>query len=447
VDGSHLFDAVRRDIEITRELLGAGGVAVFDDILDPHAPGVPAAVWAEVALGELIPLVLSDQKLYATWDASLARGLPDLANRLDAAAPRLRREEHQITGRPFLRIVEDDANSSPRTSAGASHLRRRWSPLHVFGERLNRVVATAVAPRFDALNDRLTSVESGLAGLQAATAALCQRVDEATLASQPLQRLLALRYRELQGAGSLPDLRDVGFRVYSQTDEDGILLHLFTLIGTRTKQCVEVAFGSPYGANTTNLLCNWGWTGLLIESSESQTRYTREFFGGHPDTSIFPPTVVNAWVTKENINALIAEHGFTGEIDLLSLDLDGMDWWIWKELEVIRPRVVVVEYQDIWGSERAVTAPYRADFVRQPGAPTEDHFGASLPAFVKLAHQKGYRLVGSNRYDYNAFFVADGVGEDVLPGVAVETCLAHPKVIRGQGDRLPRVADLEWIDV
>jgi hypothetical protein len=126
VDGSHLFDAVRRDIEIAKVLLGAGGVAVFDDILAPHAPGVPAAVWAEVALGELIPLVLNEQKLYATWDASLARGLPDLANRLDAAAPRLRHEEHQIAGRPFLRIVEDDASSAPPTctSNRPSWLRR-----------------------------------------------------------------------------------------------------------------------------------------------------------------------------------------------------------------------------------------------------------------------------------------------------------------------------------
>jgi hypothetical protein len=334
-----------------------------------------------------------------------------------------------------------------RSPTKAARPRRRWSPRRALGEHLNRVVATAVSPRFDALNDRLASFESSLAGVRAGAASLQQRVDEAGPVSQPLQRLLALRYRELQRAGALPDLRDVGFRVFSQTDEDGVLLYLFTLIGTRTKRCIELAFGFPYGANTTNLLCNWGWTGLLIEGNESQARDANEYFSQHPDTCLFPPTVVNAWVTRENINALFAEHDFTGEIDLLSLDVDGMDWWLWRELEVVRPRVVVVEYNDLWGSERAVTVPYRSDFVRHAGTPTENHVGASLPAFVKLAHQKGYRLVGSNRYDYNAFFVADGVGEDVLPGVAVETCLAHPSVIRGQRERLPLVADLEWIDV
>jgi hypothetical protein len=327
-----------------------------------------------------------------------------------------------------LRAVTNLGRSQP----GDARPRRRWSLRRTLGERLNRVVATAVSPRFDALN-------ASIAGLR-------QLVDEARPVNQPVQRFLALRYQELQRIGALPNLRDVGFRVYSQVDEDGILLYIFSLIGTRTKRCIELAFGSPYGANTTNLLCNWGWTGLLIEGDESQARDAKEYFRLHPDTWYFPPAVVHAWVTKENINAIVDEHNFTGEIDLLSLDVDGNDWWFWKELDVVRPRVVIVEYNNLWNSERAVTVPYREDFVYDAGSPTL-HLGASLLAFVKLAREKGYRLVGSNRYDYNAFFVADGVGEDVLPAVPLETCLAHPTVSREQSDLLPLVADLEWIDV
>jgi SAM-dependent methyltransferase len=122
IDGSHLFDAVRRDIEIARVLVGAGGVAVFDDILEPHAPGVPAAVWAAITHGDLIPLVLTKQKLNATWDASLAQGLPDLARCLDAVAPALRHEEHRVAGRPLLHVVEDDASSVPPSGSD----RPRW---------------------------------------------------------------------------------------------------------------------------------------------------------------------------------------------------------------------------------------------------------------------------------------------------------------------------------
>jgi hypothetical protein len=323
---------------------------------------------------------------------------------------------------------------SSQTSAARS--RRRWSPRRALGERLNRVIATAVSPQFEALDDRV----------RAELAALSERIDEPRSTNQPLQRLLALRYGELQRAGALPHLRDVGFRVYSQADEDGILLYIFSLIGTETKRCVELAFGTPHGANTTNLLCNWGWTGLLIEGDESHVHDTTEYFRRHPDTWYFQPTVVNAWVTKDNINAMFAEHGFSGEIDLLSLDVDGNDWWFWRELEVVRPRVVVVEYNNLWGSDRAVTVPYRPNFVYESETPTL-HIGASLLAFVKLAREKGYRLVGSNRYDYNAFFVADGEGEAMLPSVAVDTCLTHPAVINGQREVLPLVENLEWIDV
>jgi len=246
--------------------------------------------------------------------------------------------------------------------------------------------------------------------------------------------------------GALPGVRDAGFRVYSQVDEDGILLYIFSLIGTRTKRCIELAFGSPYEANTTNLLCNWGWQGLLIEADEAKVRHATEYFSRHPDTWYDPPKVVSSWVTKENVNAILAEHDFTGEIDLLSLDVDGNDWWFWKELEVVRPRVVVVEYNNLWDSERAVTVPYQADAAYDPREPTL-HLGASLLAFVKLGREKGYRLVGSNRFDYNAFFVADGEGEDALPSVPVDTCLMHPARTHGHREFLPLVENLEWIEV
>src|SRR2546423_13449451 len=98
--------------------------------------------------------------------------------------------------------------------------RRVRNPTHALGERLNRVVAAAVAPRLDAVDDRLAVIESSLASLHARSGARHQRDDAAGSLSQSLQRVLALRYQDLQRAGALPDLRDVGFRVYSQADED-----------------------------------------------------------------------------------------------------------------------------------------------------------------------------------------------------------------------------------
>ena len=271
-------------------------------------------------------------------------------------------------------------------------------------------------------------------------------IQSQVLGSKVSQTQLFFHYQLMRSLKiPLPKFEDTGFRVYSQNDEDGLLLYLFSLIGTTNKVCVDVGSGSPYGANTTNLICNWGWTGLLIEGSENAVKQSKQFFESHKDTWIYPPKVINAWVTAENINDLIQESGFSEEIDLFCLDLDGVDYWIWKSLHVIQPRVVVVEYMNIWGADQSVTVPYKRDFNRFDTHP--DYFGASLAAFVKLGREKGYRLVGCNRYGFNAFFVRSGIGEDVFPEIPTERCLEHPQAKYGNKTRLPQVIGYEWIEV
>ena len=256
--------------------------------------------------------------------------------------------------------------------------------------------------------------------------------------------MLFFRYQQLHKTiEALPRFDDVGFRVYSQTDEDGVLLYIFSLIGSTNKICVEVAFKLPEGANTTNLICNWGWTGFLIEGNEHHIKQSREFFESHNDTTIYPPKLIQEWVTAENINGLLQENGVAGEIDLFSIDIDGVDYWIWKSLNIIRPRVVIVEYQSIWGADTSVTVPYRPDFTRDD----ETFFGASLAAFVKLGREKGYRLVGCNKFGFNAFFIREDIGENVLPEVSVDRCLQHLKIRDQQRMFLSDAVKREWEEV
>ena len=260
--------------------------------------------------------------------------------------------------------------------------------------------------------------------------------------TQALQRQLFFHYQNLKNQGlQLPKFPDAGFRVYSQNDEDGLLLYIFSLVGFTNKICVDMAFGSPYGANTTNLICNWGFHGLLVEGGSVPTT----FFNTHKDTSIFPPKLQQAWITAENVNELCLENEIEGEIDLFSLDMDGVDYWVWKNLKAISPRVVVVEYLDILGHEKALTVPYKADFNRFDMH--EDFFSASLPAFVKLGKEKGYKLVGVNKYGFNAFFTKNGLGEEVLPEIKASECFTHPKVKSGIKERYPAVKDLPWVAV
>lgn len=278
-------------------------------------------------------------------------------------------------------------------------------------------------------------------------AAPCPGKPDST-ASKVAQQVLVNQYRELRERDrELPTFGDVEFRAFSQNGEDGILLYLFSLIGMGERRCVEVCAGNGLQCNTANLIINHGWHGLLVDGDKSSVEQGRAFYARQADTFAFPPRFVNAWISRDNINDVLQQNGFEGSIDLLSLDIDGVDYWIWDALEVVRPRVVIAEVQCIWGTDRAVTVPYSPDFRAQFVDGFGIYSGASLPAFAKLARRKGYRLVGVQRLGFNALFVADGIGEDLIPEASVASCVNVPFVHWAQQNLLPRVKDLHWVEV
>lgn len=260
------------------------------------------------------------------------------------------------------------------------------------------------------------------------------------------QQLLFQQYQFLRKLNvPLPKLQDTGFRVYSQSDEDGLLLYVFSLIGMTNRVCVDIASGLPDGANSTNLIRNWGFTGFLFEANEDKVREAKRFFES-PDTNIYPPRIKQGMVNAENVNDQLLSSPVSGEIDLFSLDIDGIDYWLWKSLHVIEPRVVICEFTSFWGPDKSVTIPYDPGFTR----PHKNYWGASLAAFVKLGHSKGYRLVGWSRYGFNAIFVRRGLGEDSLPEVSADQCLSEPLVQRWKEKRFadfPDVKKYPWVEV
>jgi hypothetical protein len=267
-----------------------------------------------------------------------------------------------------------------------------------------------------------------------------KKIDQIAAVDKQVQSLLSLKYQELRTAGApVRRFDEVEFRGFSQNGEDGILLYLFSLLGTTNKRAVEICAGDGIECNTANLIVNHGWDALLVDGNPDHVARGRQFYAESRDTFLKPPTLVHAWVTAENVNDLVRIHGFAGDLDLLSLDLDGNDYWIWKALDCVRPRVVVLEYHCAWGPDRAVTVPYRPDF--QLDFSTHPYYsGASLPAFVKLGRQKGYRLVGCQRYGFNAFFLREGVGEDLFAEVEAARCLTTARHDWDWGGR-------EWVEV
>ena len=105
------------------------------------------------------------------------------------------------------------------------------------------------------------------------------------------------------------------------------------------------------------MILNHGWHGLLVDGNERRVERGARFYARSPHTYVYPPRFVCSWVTRGNVNALLTANGFAGPIDLLSLDLDGIDYWVWEALDAVQPRVVVVEYQDFLGPDRALDRP------------------------------------------------------------------------------------------
>jgi hypothetical protein len=259
------------------------------------------------------------------------------------------------------------------------------------------------------------------------------------------QKTLMQQYRLLasQGRGLLPAWTEVGFRKYSQFEEDGILLYIFSLIPPISRTCVEICAGKGRECNTANLIINHGWWGHLFDGDEGNVKEGQAFFLQHKDTFLYPPRFTKAWITAENVNAQIAQSGAKGPIDLLSLDIDGMDYWVWKAISVIEPRVVVCETHNPIPPDRALTVPYDPAFVFQ----SEDYRGASLPAMCKLGREKGYRLVGTHRFGFNAFFIKNGLGEAFFPEVDAASCQQDPYTVLARKERWPRVKDCNWQEV
>jgi hypothetical protein len=201
------------------------------------------------------------------------------------------------------------------------------------------------------------------------------------------------------------DLTAERFSYLSQNDEDGIVLALFKRIGTTDRRFVEIGCGMN-GGNSGFLAQECGWNGIMIDGRPAAIEKVTVRFTGHSVTPVL------ARVARDNINALLTEHGMTGEVDLLSIDVDGIDYWLWEAVTACLPRVVAIEYNWLFGPDRTVTIPYDSNFDLDTVG-TSGYRGASLAAMSHLGAQKGYRLVATERV--NAFFLRN----DIAPAIPV----------------------------
>jgi len=243
-----------------------------------------------------------------------------------------------------------------------------------------------------------------------------RRLDDRTSpATKIALRSLFLEYRRL---AQLPSIWDTGFRVFSQFDEDGVMLFLLAAAGDGPRRVVDLGAGDGvHASNCANLLLNLGYDGLLVDSDAAKIDWARRFYARHPDTKERPPATECAFLTRENVDDVVRGAGFEGELDLLSIDVDGNDYWLWDALECVQPRFVLMEVHPEHGLED-YAMPYDPEFVWSEAPPGTRH-GASPAAMARLAERRGYRLVGANQYGFNVFFARNDV-VPALPSLEVD---------------------------
>lgn len=219
--------------------------------------------------------------------------------------------------------------------------------------------------------------------------------------SEETTRLLLGRYLSMNQPDSPRTLHEVEFKVFSQFGDDGIIQYLVRRLGEVPATFVEFGVEDYTESNTRFLLRNDNWSGLVLDGSELNVRDIKSL----PEFWQHDLTAVDAFITRDNINTLIGSHGFTGEIGLLSIDIDGNDYWVWEAIDVVDPVIVVVEYNADFGPDVCVSVPYAPDFRRTVAHHSNIFFGASLAALRELGEKKGYTFVGCESHGTNAYFV------------------------------------------
>jgi glycosyltransferase involved in cell wall biosynthesis len=272
----------------------------------------------------------------------------------------------------------------------------------LFSELSGKLTQIENATRNDRLDNSISSVKDLLEG----------RISNLSLETQKLSRLVLSLQNSLDGVKSLvasgayaketpKEFKDAGRKVFSQFNEDGLIEFLVGGFVNSSKYFVEIGCGDYKEANTRLLMETQYWQGLIIDGSiENIDRILNSDWYWR-----YPIKAICGFITRENVVDVVTENSVNQEIDLLSIDIDGMDYWIWEALSSVHPKVVVIEYNALFGPEKHVSVPYDLNFDRYAHSSSGLYAGASFSAILSLGHKKGYVLVGTNSGGNNMFFM------------------------------------------
>ena len=232
-------------------------------------------------------------------------------------------------------------------------------------------------------------------------------------------------------------LNDYEFKVFSQWGEDGIIQHLINSLEIKNKTFIEFGVEEFTESNCRFLMMKDNWRGFIVDGSLSHINSIKQsYFYWRYDLNAY-----HAFITKNNINEILQHSGFAEDLGILSIDVDGNDWFILKAVSFYKPRILICEYNDVFGEERAISVPYDPQFNRTQKQYSNLYFGASISGITYLAEKKGYTLVGVNSNRNNAFFIRQDLVCDKVPKVDLEA-IYEPSNIRESRDESGRLTHL-----
>ena len=229
--------------------------------------------------------------------------------------------------------------------------------------------------------------------------------------NEEIKLLLGKLLSEINLKKNPSKIEEIEFKVFSQFGDDGIIQFLINRINfdESNKSFVEFGVENYQESNTRFLLFNNNWSGLIIDASPmniSEIKKSHYYWK-------YDLEAISSFVTKKNINNILEKSKIDKKIGLLSIDVDGNDYWIWESINYVDPILVVIEFNSNFGFDEKISVPYKEDFMRTKEHHSNLYWGTSLAALKFLGKKKGYEFICTNSAGNNAYFVKESYFKDL----------------------------------
>ena len=205
-------------------------------------------------------------------------------------------------------------------------------------------------------------------------------------------------------------LSDYEWKIFSQWGEDGIIDFLVSEVSIVNKTFIEFGVENFSESNCRYLLMKSDWNGFVIDSSQKNIKKLKNsYYFWKYDLQTFV-----AFIDINNINELLIKSGFERDLGILSIDIDGNDYHILNKIDCFDPRIIICEFNPLFGNDRKITVPYDPKFYRTKKHYSNLYWGASINALRSLLTKQDYTLVGTGMQGGNAYFIKNSLMTDRL---------------------------------